>query len=190
MNRTSKKLLPTGSPHERRHPLQDGGVRLTTFVPLQFRKRGIKKVVVGPEGVGAPVATNASAVAIPPSQDNTLLKALALAYYWDKQINDGVVADASEIAQREQMEVTRVREVLRLVILDPKIAQAILGGPATSNTFARVVGAPKSPLGLARPAPDGTGRKSVAVTCQPHWRTKFRCSSVVQKVLDSWNCCA
>lgn len=128
MNRTSKKLLPAGRPHERRHPLQDGGVKITTFVPLQFRKRGIKKVVVGPDGVDDPVAINASAVAMPPTQDHTLLKALALAHYWDKQIDDGVVADASEIARREQMEVTRVREVLRLVILDPQITQAILEG--------------------------------------------------------------
>lgn len=39
----------------------------------------------------------------------------------------GVVADASEIAQRADG-VTRVREVLRLVILDPSITQAILEG--------------------------------------------------------------
>lgn len=128
MNRSSKKLIPAGQPHERRHPLQDGGVKITTFVPLQFRKRGIKKVVVGPEGVEEPVAINASAVVIPPTQDHTLLKALALAHYWDMQIADGSVADASEIAQREKMEVTRVREVLRLVILDPQITQAILEG--------------------------------------------------------------
>lgn len=128
MNRTKKKLVPDGQPHERRHPLGDGGVKITTFVPLQFKRRGIKKVVVGPDGVDKPVAVNASAVAIAPTQDHTLLKALALAHYWDKQIDDGVVADASVIAQREQMEVTRVREVLRLVILDPSIAQAILEG--------------------------------------------------------------
>ncbi len=128
MNRTKKKLIPDGQPHERRHPLDDDAVKITTFVPLRFKKRGIKKVVVGPDGVNEPVAINASTVAITPTQDHTLLKALALAHYWDKQIDDGVVADASEIAQREQMEVTRVREVLRLVILDPSIAQAILEG--------------------------------------------------------------
>ena len=128
MNPYSKKLVGDGKPHERRHPLEGGGVRITTFVPFHFKKRGIKKVVVGPDGVDEPVAVNASAVAIAPTQDHTLLKALALAHYWDRQIDDGVVADASEIAQREQMEVTRVREVLRLVILDPSIVQAILEG--------------------------------------------------------------
>jgi len=35
-----------------RHPLQDGGLKITTFVPLQFKKRGIQKVVVGPVGAG------------------------------------------------------------------------------------------------------------------------------------------
>ncbi len=128
MNRTGNKLLPTGQPHERRHPLEDGGEKITTFVPLQFKKRGIKKVVVGPVGVDEPVTINASAVAISPVHDQTLLKALALAHYWDKQIDQGVVADANEIAQRERMEITRVREVLRLVILAPEITLAILEG--------------------------------------------------------------
>ncbi len=128
MNRSSKKLIPTGQPHARRHPMEDGGVRITTFVPLQFKKRGIKKVVVGPAGVEEPVTINAAAVAIPPVQDQTLLKAVALAHYWDKQIDEGVVSDANDIAQRERMEITRVREVLRLVILYPQITLAILEG--------------------------------------------------------------
>ena len=71
MNRTAKRLLPTGQPHERRHPLEDGGVMITNFVPLQFSRRGIKKVVV-----------SMSAAAITPSQDPTLLKALARGVYW------------------------------------------------------------------------------------------------------------
>lgn len=135
MNRTSKKLLPARLPYERRHPLQDGGVRITTFEPLQFRNRGIKKVVVGPDGVDEPVAINASSVAFPPTQNHTLLKALALAHFWENQIHDGVDADAREIAQLEQMKITRVREVLRLAILDPHITQAILDGwqPRTAS---------------------------------------------------------
>lgn len=56
MNRSSKKLVGDGKPHERRHPLEGGGVRITTFVPFHFKKRGIKKVIVAPEGVSQPVA--------------------------------------------------------------------------------------------------------------------------------------
>ena len=50
MNPTHKKLVPTGQPYARRHALPDGGTKITTFVPLQFKKRGLRKVVVGPEG--------------------------------------------------------------------------------------------------------------------------------------------
>lgn len=128
MNRSSKKLVRDGKPHERRHPLEGGGVRITTFVPLHFRKRGIRKVIVRPEGVDEPVIINPSAFVIPPIQDHTLLKALALAHYWGKQIDEGVVTDAGEIAQRERMDVTRVREILRLVIIDPRTDNAIFEG--------------------------------------------------------------
>lgn len=85
-------------------------------------------MVVGPVGVEEPVTINASAAAIPPVQDQRLLKAVTLAHYRDKQIDEGVVSDANDIAQRERMEVTRVRKVLRLVILDPQITLAILEG--------------------------------------------------------------
>lgn len=51
---------------------------------------------------------------IAPTQDSTPLKAPALAHCWDRQIDDGVVNDAAKVAQREQMKVTRVSEVIRL----------------------------------------------------------------------------
>lgn len=61
-----KELIPTGQPHARRYPLEDGGVKIITFVPLQFKKRGIKKVVVGPAGVDDPVVVNAPIPVISP----------------------------------------------------------------------------------------------------------------------------
>ncbi len=51
-----------------------------------------------------------------------------MAHYWGKQIDEGVVTDAGEIARRERMDVTRVREILRLVIIDPRTANAIFEG--------------------------------------------------------------
>ncbi len=81
MNTEKTRILPAGQPHERRHSLDGGGFRITTFVPLQFKKRGIKKVVVGPQGVVEPVVVNASTPAMPASHDPTLLKALGRGYY-------------------------------------------------------------------------------------------------------------
>ena len=75
MNRSSKMLVGDGKPHERRHPLEGGGVRITTFVPFHFKKRGIKKVIVAPDGVSQPVAVTETPV-LNPEQDRPLLKAL------------------------------------------------------------------------------------------------------------------
>ena len=40
MNRTRARIQVAGTAHPRRHPLEEGGVRITTFVPLRFKKRG------------------------------------------------------------------------------------------------------------------------------------------------------
>lgn len=128
MNTTTKKLLPAGQPHERRHPLEDGGVRITTFVPLQFRKRGIKKVVVAPAGVEDPVRVQAAEAVIPPSQDPTLLRALARGFYWQHLLDTGVVEEASEIAEREGLHRVTVNDGLRFALLAPDLVQSALGG--------------------------------------------------------------
>jgi len=128
MNRTAKKLLPTGQPHERRHPLEDGGVKITTFIPLQFKKRGIKKVVVGPVGIDDPVVVSVAAAAITPSQDPKLLKALARGYYWQQLLETGAAGDAAEIAEREGLHRVTVSDALRIALLAPGIVQAALEG--------------------------------------------------------------
>ncbi len=128
MNRTSRKLLPSGQPHERRHPLEDGGVRITTFVPLQFRKRGIKKVVVAPAGVEDPVTVQVAEVALAPCQDPPLLRALARGFYWQHLLDTGVVEEAAEIAEREGLHRVTVNDGLRFALLAPDIVQSALDG--------------------------------------------------------------
>jgi hypothetical protein len=128
MNTTAKKLLPAGEPHERRHPLEEGGVRITTFVPLQFRKRGIKKVVVAPVGIEDPVKVQAAEVALPPSQDPTLLRVLARGFYWQHLLDTEVVDDAIEIAEREGLHRVTVNDGLRFALLAPDIVRSALNG--------------------------------------------------------------
>jgi hypothetical protein len=128
MNRSCKKLIPTGQPHARRHPLEDGGVKITTFVPLQFKKRGIKKVVVGPAGVEAPVMINATVPAISPVLDSPLLKTLGRGYYWQHLLDIGAAIDAAEIAKREGLHRVTVSDALRFALLAPSIVQAALEG--------------------------------------------------------------
>lgn len=127
MNRTSKKLVGDGIPHERRHPLEGGGVRITTFVPFHFKKRGIKKVIVAPEGVTQPIAITDTPV-LTPEQDRPLLKALGRGIYWQQLIDNGTVASSAEIAERECIHRSTVNDLLRLALLAPDIVQAAYEG--------------------------------------------------------------
>jgi len=127
MNRSSKKLVGDGKPHERRHPLEGGGVRITTFVPFHFKKRGIKKVIVAPEGVSQPIAVTDTPV-LTPEQDRPLLKALGRGIYWQQLIDNGTVASGTEIAERECIHRSTVNDLLRLTLLAPDIVQAAYEG--------------------------------------------------------------
>ena len=127
MNRSSKKLVGDGKPHERRHPLEGGGVRITTFVPFHFKKRGIKKVIVAPEGVSQPIAVTDTPV-LTPEQDRPLLKALGRGIYWQQLIDNGTVASGTEIAERECIHRSTVNDLLRLALLAPDIIQAAYEG--------------------------------------------------------------
>lgn len=127
MNRSSKKLVSDGKPYERRHPLEGGGVRITTFVPFHFKKRGVKKVIVAPEGVSQPVAVTDTPV-LSPEQDRPLLKALGRGIYWQQLIDNGTVASGTEIAERECIHRSTVNDLLRLALLAPDIIQAAYEG--------------------------------------------------------------
>ena len=127
MNRSSKKLIGDGKPHERRHPLEGGGVRITTFVPFHFKKRGIKKVIVAPEGVSQPIAVTDTPV-LTPEQDRPLLRAMGRGIYWQQLIDNGTVASGTEIAERECIHRSTVNDLLRLALLAPDIVQAAYEG--------------------------------------------------------------
>ena len=96
-------------------------VKLSTFIPLKIRKRGVRKVVIRPDGESARPASRSQ-------HDNPLLVALARAFYWQQLLDDGVVASGTDIAQREGLHHSTVNELLRLTLLEPAIIQAILAG--------------------------------------------------------------
>ena len=128
-----KKVLQTGAPHERRHPLENGGLKITTFVPLQFKRRGVRKVVVAPANVEAPVTDRSQSPSLPTSYDTTLLRALGRGIYWQHLVDTGVVADTAEIAEREGLHKTFISDHLRLAILAPDLVESALGGDLPRN---------------------------------------------------------
>ena len=113
------RIRTTGEPVARER--RDGGqIKLSTFIPLKIRRRGVSKVVVRPDGQVE------AAGKVTTQHDQPLL--VELAFYWQQLLDDGVVASGSEIAQREGLHHSTVNELLRLTLLEPAIIQAILAG--------------------------------------------------------------
>ena len=95
------------------------GETITVHIPLTFRKRGGRKLVVTPDGdMWAPR----------PRVDNAMVKALARAFRWRKMIDEGLHATLEDLARVKGVHVTYVSRILRLTLLPPEIVEAILDG--------------------------------------------------------------
>jgi hypothetical protein len=95
------------------------GETITVHIPLTFRKRGGRKLVVTP--VGAEWAPR-------PRVDNAMVKALARAFRWRKLLDDGVYGTIDDLARAKGIGKTYVSQILRLTLLSPEIVEAILDG--------------------------------------------------------------
>lgn len=99
---------------------EGGRVKVSTFIPLKIRKRGVRKVVIRPS------ATLESGGNL--QFDQPLITALTRAFYWQQLIDERVVANGTEIAKQEGLHHSTVNELLRLTLLDPDIIKLILSG--------------------------------------------------------------
>ena len=95
------------------------GETITVHIPLTFRKRGGRKLVVTPDG---------AEWAPRPRADNAMVKALARAFRWRKMLDEGVHATLEDLARARGVHATYVSRVLRLTLLAPEIVEAILDG--------------------------------------------------------------
>jgi hypothetical protein len=93
---------------------------ITVRVPLAIRRRPGRKTVVTPVQEGVPfVATRA---------DPALMKALARAFRYQRQLNQGRYASISERAVAERIERGYLGTLLRLTLLAPDIVATALHG--------------------------------------------------------------
>ena len=113
--------------------LSEDGVTLTVWVPMEFKRRGGRKLVVSPDGVPAWPGSRSGV-------DDTLVKALARAFRWRKLLETGVHGTVDEIARAEGINDSYVSRILRLTLLAPDIVEAILDGrQPTALTLARLM---------------------------------------------------
>jgi hypothetical protein len=111
-----------------RHDVQlspDGKI-LTVSVPMTFRKRGGRKVVISPPGTPQ---TTLPACAKPRSgADEALVKTLAQAFHFQQLLDKGHYATISDLAKAKALDQSLVSRILRLTLLAPDIVEAILDG--------------------------------------------------------------
>ena len=91
---------------------------VTVHVPLTFTVRGGRKTIIG-EVAHYPPKTRF---------DDSIAKALARAYRWKKQLEDGTYATVDELAKAKRINDSYVTRILRLNLLAPEIVEAALDG--------------------------------------------------------------
>ena len=101
--------------------LSHDGKTLTVQIPMTFKTRGGRKLVVSPDGMPS--------WAEPKTRiDNTMVKALARAFRWRKLLEDGVYSGIEDLARAEKINTSYVSRILRLTLLAPDIVEMILDG--------------------------------------------------------------
>src|SRR5512132_1265811 len=98
----------------------DGSI-ITVRIPMTWRRHGGRKVIIAPGGRDAWVPA-------PPRPDEALIRALARAHRWKRMLEEGTYRSAAEIAEAEGVTRSFVNRLLRLTLLAPDVAEAILDG--------------------------------------------------------------
>ena len=90
-------------------------------VPVQFKRRGGRKLIITPEGAS-------EAVAAPTNIDDTLVRTLVKAHRWRRRLETGKAKSITDLAEQEKMTIAYVAKLWPLTCLAPDIVAAILDG--------------------------------------------------------------
>lgn len=93
----------------------------TTHIPMTFRPRGGKTVIVLPDGSRGVMRRKATI-------DNTMIKVIARGFRWQRLLYDGTYATIEDLAAAEKINPSYISRILRLAYLSPNVIQAILDG--------------------------------------------------------------
>ena len=124
MARKDKGML-TGTPITYQIPAPAGGVQMETFIPWTLVKRGVRRQVITP--IDAPEQFQQEAVAErsarKEAKDSPLIRALGLAHYWQRLLDEGKYQSLTEIAAAEGMDLGQASRIARLTTLAPDIVE-------------------------------------------------------------------
>jgi hypothetical protein len=98
--------------------LSKDGALLTVYVPMAFRSRGGRKLMLAPSGTESPSPGKPI--------DSTLVKAFARAHRWKRMLESGAYASITELAGAEKINQSYLCRILRLSLLAPDIVEGAL----------------------------------------------------------------
>ncbi len=98
---------------------------LSIRMPVCFKRRSSRKMIIAPSGAGVLLNTVDLKSAKP---DQSFVSALVKAFQWQDLVDQGVYASPKELAEKENIEVTHVYRLIRLTMLAPDIIEAVLDG--------------------------------------------------------------
>lgn len=127
--------MVTGTPVTYQIPAPAGGVQMETFIPWTLVKRGVRRQVITP--IDAPEHFQKEAVveriASKHAKDSPLIRALGLAHYWQRLLDEGKYRSLKEIAAMEGVDLSQASRTAQLTRLAPHIVKSCLfddrGGP-------------------------------------------------------------
>jgi len=97
------------------------GEFITVTVPMRFRRRGGRRIVIQPDQC-TPAVKN------PPDGDDTLPRTLARAFRWKRMFEEGRFSTLARLAAAEDVATAYMSRLLKLTLLAPDIIESILDG--------------------------------------------------------------
>jgi hypothetical protein len=94
---------------------------LTVRIPMTWKRRGGRKVIIAPDGGDAWAPAK-------PRPDATLVRALARAHRWKRLLDEGRYRSAGDLAEAEGVTRSFVNRLLRPTLLAPDIQASIIDG--------------------------------------------------------------
>ena len=101
--------------------LSGDGETIIVKIPMKFRRRGGRKLIIAPDGGDAWMPSK-------PRRDDTLIKAIARARRWQRMLESGQVPSTRQLAEKEKINASYLARILRLTLLAPDIVEAVLDG--------------------------------------------------------------
>ncbi len=135
--------MMSGDPVTYQIPAPAGGVQMETFIPWTLIKRGVRRQVItpidAPEHFEKEAAVERSARKV--AKDSPSIRALGLAHYWQRLLDEGKYRSLTEIAIAEGLDLGQASRTAQLIRLAPNIVKSCMPdgrGGSKLETLARV----------------------------------------------------